>query len=151
MVALDQIRILRQHTLQLDDCHIVVTLAAVLQRLIVFMDRLVNDVQLVFIRLKPAYVKVRRIILRHDIFADDPLAECGNHLADLIVNKTEQVSGVDVFFIKFQASLQTGHRSGKVADACLLKPLVVQQIGNPHHPFEDRDIRSAAAAVIYGR
>ena len=73
MISLDQLRILVQNLAQLDRSHILIVLAAAFQRTVVFLDRLIDHIQLRLLRLQRRNILRRHIILRHNILADDPL------------------------------------------------------------------------------
>ena len=73
MISLDQLRILVQDLAQLDCSHILIVLAAAFQRTVVFLDRLIDHIQLRLLRLQRRNILRRHIILRHNILADDPL------------------------------------------------------------------------------
>ena len=125
MISLDQIRILRQNLFQLNHGHILIILFAVQQRLIILLYGLIDGLQFVFIGLQLCNIEICRIIFFHGILTDDPFTQGGNHFSRLIIHQTQQVSGINVLFIKLQTSLQTGNRTRQIPDTGLLQSFIV--------------------------
>ena len=148
VVRLDQLWILCQHFFQLDNSHVLVILPAVKQGLVVFPDRLVDGIQLVFVRLKSCNIQVCRIVRYVHVLADHPFAERCHHFARLKIHQPQQVSGCNIFFIKFQAPFQADNGSGQIPHRSLLQSFVVQKVRNPDDPFLQSNIRTTSGTVI---
>ena len=107
MISLDQLGILGKDLPQLDGCHVLMSVPAKSQGIVVFPNGLVDGVQLVGVRLKTIDIFVCNISGRLQILADHPLAKCRNHLSGFKINKSQQISRLYVPFVKGKALLQT--------------------------------------------
>lgn len=76
MVSLDQLRILRKDLAKLDRSHILMPLTAHIQRMIIFLDRFIDRVQTVSVRLKLIDVFCCKVSRRLQVLADHPFTEC---------------------------------------------------------------------------
>ena len=148
MVSLDKLGILRQNLLELNRRYVFISLTAAFERFIIFLNRLINRVQLVRLCLKLLNILGGYIVIRHDILADDPFAQRRHRLAGLKIDQPQKISRLNVQLIKLQASLQQINRSGQIADLRLLQPLVIVQIGKLIRLALYADIASALRTVI---
>ena len=125
LMRLDQSGILLNDLLQLHDGHVLMPLLAVLDRLIVLADALIDGVELILVILQKFHIMLRGVVLWAHIFAHDPFAQSQNDLPCLVVAQTEPIAGVDIFFIKLETSLQQADSPRKIPDGCLFQSPVV--------------------------
>ena len=125
MIGLNQLGILSKNFLQLNHSHIIISFPAALQGNIVFLDGLVDRIQLGRLRLHPLDIFRSDIVFRLDIFADNPLAQGGNRLACLKINQAQKISCRYIQLVVLQASLQHIYGARQIADLGLVQPLIV--------------------------
>ena len=148
LICLHKLGILVDHLFELNDRHILIVLATIHDRLIIFSDSLVDRIETVFVILKLIQIIICQVVLRLKIFADHPFAQRRNSLTCLIIAKTQKISGIRIFFVEFQAALQAGDSSLHVPYERFFQPLIIQKIGNPDNPLLDCDIGTAPCAVV---
>ena len=71
-----------------------------------------------------------QIIFRLQAHTDNPLHQSIRHLAVLVVDQTQQISGVDLVFAEMKALFQALGRSGKIPYPCFLQTQVIIAVGN---------------------
>ena len=109
LMSLHQLGIQRQHLLQLDDCQILASLLAVQQRLIVFLNGLIDRVKPRRICLNRVDILVCDVFLRLQVLADDPFGQSRYHVAHLKTDQSQQVSGLYIVLIQLQTVPQILH------------------------------------------
>ena len=77
------------------------------QRIVIFPNRLIDGIQFIGIRLETVDIFICKIFRRFQVFADDPLAEGGDHFSRLKIDQTQKISRLNVSFIIGKALFQT--------------------------------------------
>ena len=132
MITFDQLWILAQDLFQLDRRYIFVAFPAAFERAVVFLDRLIDHIQLRRLRLQLGNIFRGNVVFRHDIFADDPFAQRRYRFTGLKINKSKKISCLNIQLIKFETSAQHVDRSGQIPDLCLVQPKIIIHIGKGH-------------------
>lgn len=99
------------------------------QCVIIFLDCLIDRIQTVSVRLKFIDVFCCKVSRWLKTLTNHPFAECRNHFSCLKINKPKKIPRLDISLIIDQTLFQTGDRSGKITDACLLQTLIVKTLG----------------------
>ena len=128
-MSLDKMGIELHHPSQEQDCQIVASALGVREALVIFLDVLALRLQASRFPLDPPEIHLSPVVLRLQVLADDPLHQTFRRFSHLIVDQSQQISGIRLVFIKMQAFLQTFCRSRQVPYPGLLQPLVVITVG----------------------
>ena len=147
MISLDQLRILGQDLLELDHRDVFIAVITVLQRQIILFDRLVDDIQTVRVLLEVLDIFDGYVVVRLNIFGNDPLRERRHYLSHLKIDETEKIPGRDIQLVEFQASPEHIDRPGEISDLSLFEPLIIVKSGQHDRLFLHRNIAAAVRTV----
>ncbi len=91
---------------------------------------LAHNVQALLLALDLFQIEIRAVVLLLKIHADDPLHQRLRHLAHLIVDKTQKISGIHLVFIQIQAFFQTVYGACQVSSMRPLQSGIIKAVGN---------------------
>ena len=140
-----------KHLFQLDHSQIKTPLLAVDKRLIILLDGLVQIFQLAGIVLNCLNIIIRDVLLRLQIFAQNPLAESVHGFSHLKIDQSQQISRIDMKFIQLQTFSQTPDGSGQIPHIRFFQSVIIIHVGKADDFFIMSDIGPAAGAEIIFR
>ena len=135
LMAFHQLGAHGKYLFQLYDRQILAALLTVQQRLVKLLDRLIHQIQLRIVRLHLVQVRVRDVLLRLIVGADDPLGQRLHRLPGLIVNESQKVPGIDILLVELQALPQTVCRTGHIPYSRLIKTRIIVTVGKVQDSF----------------
>ena len=147
VISLDQLRILGQDLLELDHRDVFIAVITVLQCQIILFDRLVDDIQTVRVLLEVLDIFDGNVVVRLNIFGNDPLRERRHDLSHLKIDETEKIPGRDIQLVEFQASPEHIDRPGEISDLSLFEPLIIVKSGQHDRLLLHRNIAAAVRTV----
>ena len=121
---------------------------AVIQRSVVLDYRLPEVLKSVAVSLNIIHVGAGKILLRLQVFTYHPLTQRSTCFADIVINKSEKIPGINIIFIQAHALPETCDSPAEVMDLCSLQTLIIKMIRCEYYLSVYLYIRTAFRAII---
>ena len=132
LMCTDKIRVHGQNLFELNYRQIKASLLTVPQCDIIFFHRLIHGIQTCRIIAQLVHVIICNVTFPIQILTDYPFTERCNNFSHFIIDKAQEISGLNITLVQFQTLVQAFHRTCQISDRCFFKSLIIIKVGKTH-------------------